>query len=139
MKKEFKIAQISELEGVADYIISLTDTNFYFCFNAEMGAGKTTLINLIAKKMGVEEQTSSPTYSIVNEYLTNTNKTIYHFDLYRIESEMELFDIGIEEIIESKNSCFIEWPEKMLNFLPDNYVEINIKLIDNTRIFEITH
>jgi len=103
-----------------------------------MGAGKTTLINLICKKMGVKEHTSSPTYSIVNEYLDADNNSIFHFDLYRINDEAELLDIGIIEILDSNSVCFIEWPDKTLNFIPGTYVEVNIEQKNKIRTIKIT-
>ena len=138
MEKQFEIGSLEELDGVANYICELAKTNAHFCFNAQMGAGKTTLINLVCKKMGVKEHTSSPTYSIVNEYLDRDNKSVFHFDLYRIEDEAELLDIGMIEILDSNSVCFIEWPEKTLNFIPGTYVEVSIVQTGELRTFKIT-
>ena len=138
MEKQFKISALEDLNSVADYITELAKTNSHFCFNAEMGAGKTTLINLVCKKMGVKEHTSSPTYSIVNEYLDKENNSIFHFDLYRINDELELLDIGMIEILDSNSVCFIEWPEKTLNFIPGTFVEVNIELKGKIRTIKIT-
>ena len=138
MEKQFEIGSLEELEDVANYICELAKTNPHFCFNAQMGAGKTTLINLVCKKMGVKEHTSSPTYSIVNEYLDRDNKSVFHFDLYRIEDEAELLDIGMIEILDSNSVCFIEWPEKTLSFIPGTYVEVSIVQTGELRTFKIT-
>jgi len=138
MEKKFIIKQEKELEEVAICLAKLCATETHFCFNAEMGAGKTTLINLVCKKRGVKEHTSSPTYSIVNEYLDNENNSIFHFDLYRINDEAELLDIGIIEILDSNSVCFIEWPEKTLNFIPGTYVEVNIEQQGKIRTIKIT-
>lgn len=107
-------------------------------FYGEMGVGKTTLIKQLCKKLGVSEPTSSPTFSIVNEYKTDDNKTIYHFDFYRIKDESEVLDFGYEEYLYSNNFCFIEWPEKIPNMLPSNVVKVFIDLDKNgNRIISI--
>ena len=139
MERTFKIESLEELNGVADYLCELAKTNSHFCFDAQMGAGKTTLINLVCKKLGVKEHTSSPTYSIINEYLDENKNSIFHFDLYRINDELELLDIGIVEILDSNEVCFIEWPEKTKNFLPGKYVQIDIQVNDTVRTIKINN
>mgnify|MGYP000501226252 FL=1 len=104
-----------------------------------MGAGKTTLINEVCKQLGIEEHTSSPTYSIVNEYEGGNNEKIYHFDLYRIKGEMELLDIGIIEILESESICFFEWPEKVMSYLSEKFVNLSIEVSGKSRIITITY
>jgi tRNA threonylcarbamoyladenosine biosynthesis protein TsaE len=131
------ITNLSELVEVSNYIKKLSKEYNHFCFNAEMGAGKTTTIKKICEAFGVEDYISSPTYSIVNEYVTKENKTIYHFDLYRLNNEIELLDIGIEEMLDANAICFIEWPEKIINFLPSNYVRVSIEVEGVERIFSI--
>ena len=95
-------------------------------FYGEMGVGKTTLIKQLCKQLNVEEPTNSPTFSIVNEYLSVEGASIYHFDFYRIEEETEVFDLGYEDYFYSGNYCFIEWPEKIPNLLPGNAVKVTI-------------
>ena len=92
-----------------------------------MGAGKTTFIKAICKNLGVEDMTSSPTFSLVNEYETRQGQRVYHFDLYRINSEIEALDMGIDDYLYSGNWCFIEWPEKIPNLLPENVSIVNIR------------
>lgn len=87
--------------------------------------GKTTLIKELCKQLGVVENVSSPTFSIVNEYEAKEEK-IYHFDFYRLKDEQEAFDLGYEEYFYSGNYCFVEWPEKIENLLPENAVSISI-------------
>lgn len=96
-------------------------------FNGLMGAGKTTFIKSLCKHLGVEDVTSSPTFSLVNEYKTIEGSSIYHFDLYRINSELEALDMGIDDYLYSGNWCFIEWPEKIPNLLPDNVTTVTIR------------
>jgi len=136
--QSFEIKELKELIEPAKFISELAKTNSHFCLEAPMGAGKTTLINEVCKVMGVKEHTSSPTYSIVNEYLGEEKNSIFHFDLYRINDETELFDIGMIEILDSKSVCFIEWPEKCLNFLPGEYVKIEIEVKRENRLIKIT-
>lgn len=101
-------------------------------FNAPMGAGKTTLIKEISKQLGVEDMTSSPTFSIVNEYYsTLSNDRIYHFDLYRLNEEEEAYDMGMDEYLDSNHWCFIEWPEKTPNIIPDDHATIEIEILEN--------
>lgn len=139
MQKTIKIKKLSELIPVAKYICDLTKSYRHFCFDAAMGAGKTTLINEVCRQLGVKEQTSSPTYSIVNEYIGEENQSIFHFDLYRINDERELLDIGMLEILDSNTLCFIEWPEKTKSYLPEKYVEVIIEITPTHRVVKIIH
>ena len=94
----------------------------------ELGAGKTTLAQMICLELGVKESVTSPTYTIVNEYLSSAQKKIYHFDLYRLEKESELDSFGFLEYLDSGNICLIEWPEMAKNYLIDFHcLEINIQ------------
>ena len=105
--------------------------------DGKMGAGKTTLVSEICRQLGVEGKTSSPTYSIVNEYYSPTQGVIYHFDCYRMESEEEAYDIGMEDYLDSGNFCFIEWSEKIENLLPATCVRISIQVKQETRIISL--
>jgi len=107
-------------------------------FYGEMGLGKTTLIKEIAKQLGVEEIANSPTFSLVNEYQTNTRETVYHFDFYRIKNEEEAYDIGMEEYFLRDAWCLVEWPSCVENLLPLESVEIHLtKNEDNSRNIKI--
>lgn len=125
--------QLSNLKEVAQKILDESQHKIII-FDAPMGAGKTTLIKELVKRLGVNDIANSPTFSIVNEYRTEANEIVYHFDLYRIEDEEETLDFGIEEYLFSGNWCFIEWPEKISNLLPDTYHSVEISIDDeNTR------
>ena len=102
-------------------------------FHASMGAGKTTLIKAIARQMGVTGITSSPTFSLVNEYETAEGKPLYHFDLYRLNTEEEAYDMGVDEYFYSGNMCLIEWPEKTPNLIPLDHSSITIKELADGR------
>jgi tRNA threonylcarbamoyladenosine biosynthesis protein TsaE len=101
-----------------------------------MGAGKTTFIQNILRAMGIENTHGSPTYSLVNEYKSPFYGSVFHFDLYRLNSEEEAFDIGIEEMIYGGGICFIEWPDKVLHLLPENTLFVKIRLNEDlNRVF----
>ena len=123
---------ISELPEIGKEIIQNASSKILL-FYGEIGVGKTTLIKEISKFLGTQDITSSPTFSIVNEYSTEKNGLVYHFDFYRIEDEEEAMDIGIEDYFYSDNWCFIEWPENIENLLPLNSVEIHLTLLDNQK------
>lgn len=124
---EFSLDKISD---VAKQILA-QNPNKIILFDGQMGAGKTTIINQIAKNLGVVDATGSPTFSLVNEYQSVDNHIIYHFDLYRIKSENEALDMGIEDYLYSGNWCFIEWSEKIPNLIPEKHSKIEILVLEN--------
>ena len=121
---------IDELRLIANLIIN-KNPNKVIIFNGEMGVGKTTLIKQLCINLGVLEATSSPTFSLVNEYKIQNNQRIFHFDLYRLKSEIEALDFGIDEYLYSGNWCFIEWADKIPNLIPEDHTIINIELLVN--------
>lgn len=128
---EFKIETIDQLDGLAEELIQHFKHNIIL-LEGDLGAGKTTLIKSILKKLGSTDEVSSPTFSIVNEYETSNGK-IFHFDLYRIKSTEEALDFGVEEYLDSKNYCFIEWPDVILDLLPEEFHRIKIKSEEGLR------
>jgi tRNA threonylcarbamoyladenosine biosynthesis protein TsaE len=135
MEITFSLEQINE---VAKQILN-SNPKKVILFNGPMGAGKTTLIKAITKLLGVEGATSSPTFSLVNEYLTTDNKSLYHFDVYRLKNETEALDMGIDEYLYSGNWCFIEWAEKIPNLIPEAHSIIEMKLnTDGKRTIQLT-
>lgn len=121
MKLTFTLEDLSE---VASKVLSEVDSKIIL-FYGEMGVGKTTFINVLARQLGVAEALSSPTFSIVNEYELFEDR-LYHFDCYRLESEEEALDIGIEDYLDSGHWCFIEWPGKIETLLPDTARRIKL-------------
>jgi tRNA threonylcarbamoyladenosine biosynthesis protein TsaE len=122
----------------AEKIINAYPSDRIFAFYGKMGAGKTTLIKAFCEYLGAKDIAKSPTFAIINEYelkspqsTVHSPQKIFHFDFYRIEKEEEAFDIGFEEYLFSDNYCFIEWPEKIENLLPDEYIRIDIDEIEN--------
>lgn len=102
-------------------------------FRGEMGAGKTTFIKEMVHQLGSKDEVSSPTYSLVNEYET-PNGIIYHFDFYRINDELEAYDMGWEEYADSGNLCLVEWPERIASLIPEKNHILEIKNMQNARI-----
>jgi len=133
MKFVWEISSLSDLDEVAVEILEKASENRIFCFHGEMGAGKTTLIKAICRKLGVRDEVQSPTFSIVNEYEDRTKTPIYHFDFYRLKNEEEAFDLGYEQYFFSGYFCFIEWPEKVEGLLDLKKADIFIKLIAEKR------
>ena len=134
---EIIINNTDELQTVTDTLLNFIDEVRIVLFYAPMGAGKTTLIKQLCKKLGSRDNFSSPTYSIINEYLGPQQK-IYHFDLYRLKTEDELFDLGIEEYLNSGNYCFFEWPELVEAIIDNKYIKIEIEVKENIRFLRAT-
>jgi tRNA threonylcarbamoyladenosine biosynthesis protein TsaE len=122
------IFSIDQLEEVAQKIIS-ENPKKVILFHGEMGVGKTTLIKQLCKTLGVTGATSSPTFSLVNEYEADDNQLVYHFDFYRLNEEEEALDMGIDDYLYSGNWCFIEWAEKIPNLIPEIHSVITISLL----------
>ena len=129
---ELDISSISSHQDAVKSIIDFAENEKIFLFDAPMGAGKTTFIKYFCEYLGVSDTMSSPTYSIVNEYHTKSNNKVFHFDLYRLKSEQELFELGFEEYISSNQYVFVEWPEMAIPYL-DTYLRIIIKQENNNR------
>lgn len=129
MTKELFCKSIDDLPAVASDLIGFFGNYRIVIFEGDLGAGKTTLIKALCDQMRVVDNVSSPTFSIVNEYETEGGDVIYHFDFYRIKSETEAIDIGVDEYFYSGNYCFIEWPSKIPSLLPDEYLKITLILV----------
>jgi tRNA threonylcarbamoyladenosine biosynthesis protein TsaE len=122
----FHEASQSDLFDVAQKFLEKAGTIKIWLLRGEMGSGKTTFIKAMGEALGVTDNMSSPTFSIVNEYLAMDDQKVYHFDFYRIKNEAEAYDIGAEEYFYSGNYCFIEWPEKIPALIPAERVEVSI-------------
>ena len=128
---EFIINSLDEIHEVANKIINQLQYKL-ITFEGEMGAGKTTFIKEFVKALGTNDDVSSPTFSIVNEYETDSG-IVYHFDFYRLNHEEEALDFGIEEYLYSNQYCLMEWPNKIVNFIPDEHHTITIENVDGVR------
>jgi len=129
--KTLEIQSMKSIHETAQNFIAEIGEKKIFAFNGKMGAGKTTFIKAICEAMGVKEIINSPTFSIVNEYETDSGKIIYHFDCYRINNIQEALDLGAEEYLYSGNLCFIEWSENIAPLLPHSMVNVNIEELEN--------
>lgn len=127
MKIDFSL---NEIDSVAQQILEQNPEKVIL-FEAEMGTGKTTLIKALCKALKVEDTISSPTFSLVNEYETTNGECIYHFDFYRLKSEEEALDFGVEDYLYSGNFCFLEWSEKIPNLIPEKHTLIEIRILEN--------
>ncbi|MBQ1957637.1 MAG: tRNA (adenosine(37)-N6)-threonylcarbamoyltransferase complex ATPase subunit type 1 TsaE [Alistipes sp.] len=135
---QLKIDSLSELDNVAEQIISSLDGRNVVLFRGGMGAGKTTLISRIVAQLGAEDTVTSPTFALVNEYEGADKMLIYHFDFYRIDKVEEVFDLGYEEYFYSGDLCLVEWPEKIEALIPDDVMTVKIEVEDDgQRIFTI--
>jgi tRNA threonylcarbamoyladenosine biosynthesis protein TsaE len=124
---DLQIKNLDSIREAAKGFIRQMGDRTVFAFNGKMGAGKTTFIKAICEELGVSDVINSPTFSIVNEYRSDTTgELIYHFDFYRINSLQEALDIGTEDYFECGALCFIEWPEKVAALLPDDVVLVEI-------------
>ncbi|MDB5240023.1 MAG: tRNA threonylcarbamoyladenosine biosynthesis protein TsaE [Spirosoma sp.] len=129
--------QLDELDAAAHQLLAEGRSRTVWLFEGGMGVGKTTLIKSLCRALGVVSMVQSPTFSIVNEYVTHEGKAIYHFDCYRLRNEAEALDIGMEEYFDSGNYCFIEWPERIATLWPAMYYLIRLTIgPDDRRMVE---
>lgn len=129
--------RLEQIHDAARQLIAHSGDEKVWVFQGQMGAGKTTLIKALSKELDVLDQVSSPTFGIVNEYETNSGKRIFHFDFYRLDDPTEALDIGIEEYFYSGEYCWIEWAEKIAQFLPEQFLIIKI-VVDSEQERTIT-
>ena len=119
------------MTAVAKKLLKYAGDSRIFAFYGSLGAGKTTIIKAICEVLGAIDTVSSPTFTLVNEYLTSKGETLYHTDFYRIKKQEEVFDAGIEEYLSGNSYCFIEWPEIVEEILPPERVNVRITVDDN--------
>lgn len=135
---EILIKNTDEIANAAREFVEKMDGQTIFAFYGKMGVGKTTFIKAICEELGVTDVINSPTFAIVNEYLSGDGEPIYHFDFYRIKKDQEVLDIGFEDYVYSGNLCLMEWPELIEDFLPEETVKVTIEeQPDGSRIVRI--
>lgn len=122
---------ISKIDNAALWFLENIKDKKIIAFHGAMGAGKTTFIGAVCRQLNVQENISSPTYAIINEYHNNVGKKIYHIDLYRLDGEQEAIDAGVEDIFYSGDYCFVEWPEKAAHIFPPGTVHCYLESIDD--------
>lgn len=122
-----KIESLAGLPAAAKELINEFPEERVFAFYGKMGAGKTTFIQSVCRELGTNDNITSPTFALINEYKTASQDSIFHFDFYRIKDISEAFDLGYEDYIYSGSYCLIEWPEMIESLLPENMVEVRIE------------
>ncbi len=133
------LRDISKIPEVVKLLLTLSKGKKLFAFYGPMGSGKTTIIKAICRELGAVSQTASPSFTLVNEYLTKDGETLYHIDFYRIKKQEEVFDFGIEEYFASGSYCFMEWPELIEEILPPETYKIRITVGEKEeRYLEVT-
>ena len=123
---EIRIENIEEIVSAAREFLRATEGHNHIAFHGSMGAGKTTFISALCEALGMEDEATSPTFSIVNEY-RGAGRRVYHFDFYRIESPEETLDLGLDDYFDSGALCLMEWPENVEDFLPDDTLDVTIE------------
>ena len=126
-----KVTSISELQNVANELVNEFSEERVFAFYGKMGAGKTTFIQSICRALGSEDNVTSPTFALINEYNADKLDSIFHFDFYRIKELEEAYDLGYEDYIYSGSYCLIEWPEMIESLLPENLLIVKIEVQDD--------
>lgn len=126
--KNIHCQDIQDLPEVAKQLVELCKKQQIWVFKGKMGAGKTTLIKAVGEVFGIHELISSPTFSLVNEYQNDLGETFYHFDFYRIEDPAEILEVGIDEYFFSGHYCWIEWAERISEYIPESFMLINIEM-----------
>ncbi len=135
---EWSIRSLEELNEVADRFLAYVGNRKIFALYGPMGVGKTTFVKAVCRCLGVEDDVSSPTFAIVNEYVTGDGDSLYHFDFYRVNSIEEAMDFGYEEYFYGGCRCFIEWPEKIDELLPEDIVNCTFsENPDGSRILRV--
>lgn len=127
MNQTFFIPTEKDIESTARDFLTLLESHKVVAFYGEMGAGKTTFIKALCRVLGVEGAVTSPSFSLVNEYEGSDGQIIFHFDFYRLKNVAEVFDMGYEDYFFSDHYCFIEWPEKVADVLPDHRLNVRIE------------
>lgn len=125
-----RIPSLADYDQAARTFLKLAGQVPVIAFSGELGAGKTTFIQALCRELGVNTEVNSPTFSLVNVYFSGDGSSIYHFDLYRIEDPTELYDMGYEEYFYSGARCFIEWPEKARELIPEEALMVEIRVLD---------
>jgi len=123
------IFELDKIEEAANEFLQMIKKTKVFAFSGELGAGKTTFINALCKQIGVKDTVTSPTYSIIQEYALPDNEIIFHIDLYRIKSEAEAMDAGVEDCLNSNDLCMVEWPEMAPGIFPEKTVFTTIRIL----------
>ena len=121
---------LDQLPAVAKAIWDQYGDHHVFAFKGGMGAGKTTFVHALAEHLQISDAVSSPTFSVINHYVTAEGRDCYHLDLYRLSNTQEAIDLGVEDLLFGEGICFIEWPDIIADVLPDNTLWVEIIPVD---------
>ena len=127
------VFELEDIETSAKRFLKFMNDYKVFAFSGDLGAGKTTFINALCRQLGVTENVTSPTYSIIQEYSAYNHSVIYHIDLYRIKNKEEAIEAGIEDCIYSNEICMVEWPEKAPLIFPDETVYVTFEILSEKK------
>lgn len=132
-EKEIIIQDVEHISQAAKEFVSIVGNRRVFSFDGKMGAGKTTFIKAICQELNVQDNVCSPTFAICNVYFSETEGEVYHFDFYRLDSEEQAFDIGVEENFYSGQWCFIEWGDNIKDLIPEDCTYVRIEEMENKK------
>lgn len=139
MEKVYRVKDLSQLDEIAKDVLSVFSSGRVFALEGQMGAGKTTFTKSLCKALDCKDNVCSPTFAIVNVYLSPKAGEIYHFDFYRLEDVSEAVQIGTEEYFYSGSYCFLEWSERVLPLLPEDVITIKIDVVsENERLISVS-
>lgn len=127
------VFELLDIEKTAKRFLKVLNDYKVFAFSGDLGAGKTTFINALCRQLGVTENVTSPTYSIIQEYVAYNHSIIYHIDLYRIKNKEEAIEAGIEDCIYSNEICMVEWPEKAPLIFPGETVYVTFEILSGKK------
>jgi len=129
--KSYTVANVADLSDVARDFLHTFQQHRIIAFYGSMGAGKTTFIKALCDALGVADTVNSPSFAIVNEYSVPGDGLIYHFDFYRLKNVAEAYDMGYEDYFYSGNYCFVEWPEKIEELIPQKHLKVTIEIVSD--------
>lgn len=127
------IFDLEEIDSATEKLIRALQNFRIVAFSGELGAGKTTFIKQLCKDLSVADEVSSPTFSIIQEYFSLENGVVYHIDLYRIKNEIEALNAGIEDCLDGRHWCFVEWPEKAPGIFTPDTVYVNLQILGESK------
>ena len=137
MKKSWRCQSEKELLAIAKELLQSFPDTKKLAFYGQMGAGKTAFTKAVCEVLKVHDVVRSPTFSIVNEYISEQNGKVFHFDFYRLKDEQEAFDMGCEDYFFSDAYCLVEWPEKVESLMPSSFKKLQIQVENGERIIKI--
>lgn len=131
MEHSIQIKSLEDIDRAAEEFLKEIGDSRLIAFYAPMGAGKTTFTTALCKALGVTDAVCSPTFTIINEYVSRNGEHIFHFDFYRLKNLSEALDIGLYDYLDSGCLCLMEWPENIEELIPDEALKVHIEVNDD--------